>query len=38
MVKNPSFKIGKSPRESIQKDQISQPGPGYYETMNDSTT
>ena len=29
--------MGKSQRESFKKDLISKPGPGYYDTTNEST-
>lgn len=38
MVKNPSYKIGKSPRESFSQNLIGLPGPGYYDITNESTT
>ena len=37
MVTNPSIKIGKSHRESINKELTSLPGPGYYEEWTNST-
>ena len=38
MVKNPSFKMGKSHRESFNKEMMTQPGPATYDTTNESTS
>jgi len=38
MVKNPSFQMGKSHRESFKTEMINAPGPGFYETAYESAS